>query len=326
MNMKKTQVHKQKNILWDLFCIFSIVGIWPRYIEPNLIFTTHTSLPIKNLSPSLEGLKILQISDLHINPLTSDKFLNKIIVKSKALAPDLIVFTGDFICYSTLNESERLSSFLNQLSAPYGCYAILGNHDYSNFVSINSTGDYDIVDSSSNSLLRAFSRLIQSITLTGKVTEQAKNTPVHADLIALLQNSNIKLLHNETDVITIKGSPLNICGLGEYMLGDCHPDTAFKNYKIGSPGIVLLHNPDGCSLLENTPGDIILSGHTHGGQVNLPWMWKKFTLLENMDYKKGLIPLGKRPLYISRGLGSVLPFRWFSPPELHLLTLTGASS
>jgi hypothetical protein len=70
------------------------------------------------------------------------------------------------------------------------------------------------------------------------------------------------------------------------------------------------------------PNSLVLCGHTHGGQVNLPWMWKKFTLMENIQYKQGLHALGNgRLAYISRGVGSVLTFRWFAPPEIVCITL-----
>jgi predicted MPP superfamily phosphohydrolase len=309
-------------LLWDLFCTASLIGIWPRFIEPNLIFTTRLSLPIPNLPKDLENFKILQISDIHLNENASNLFLAKLVKKCRALKPDLIVLTGDFICYGALREPERLKSLLQQFQAPYGCYAVLGNHDYASFVSINAKGDYDVITPpASSSLSRAFRRLVETKTLTKKTTEQAKSTPMHSALVPLIQETPFKLLHNATETISVKSTKLNICGLGEYSLKKNDAAQAFQKYDQSYPGIILLHNPDGAHTLKDYPGDIILSGHTHGGQVNLPWMWKKFTLLENMKFKKGLKQSDGKWIYINRGLGSVLPFRWFSPPEILLLTL-----
>jgi uncharacterized protein len=311
---------------WDLFCLFSVVGIWPRFIEPRLISTTQLHLPIPHLPKDLEGFKILQISDIHLSAQTSEAFLEKLILKCQTLRPDLITITGDFICYSELHDPKRLKKLLNAFKAPYGCFAILGNHDYASFVSINQQGDYDLIEPpASSSLLRAFSRLTESITLTKKTTERAQHVPLHAELVSLLSETPFKLLHNESTSISVKNTRLNICGLGEYCLKKMDLEQAFQNYDQGYPGIILLHNPDGAPYLKNFPGDIILSGHTHGGQVNLPWMWKKFTLLENMEFKKGLLRLQNRWMYVNRGLGSVLPFRWFSTPEILLLTLEAQS-
>lgn len=309
-------------LFWDLFCTASLIGIWPRFIEPRLILTTRKSLHIPNFPKELNGFKILQISDLHFHCHTSSSFLDNIIHKCQKIHPDLIVFTGDFLCYSHLEEPERLKAFLQRFNAPYGCYAIFGNHDYASFVSINPQGDYDLIESSTDSSLsRAFSRLSTTITLTKKTTERAKATPLNLELLSLLEDTPFKVLHNSTITLDIKGTKLNICGLGEHSLCKMDPQTAFSNYNTNYPGVILLHNPDGVPHLTKYPGDIILSGHTHGGQVNLPWMWKKFTALENMHFKKGLIKSNNKWLYVNRGLHSVLPFRWFSPPEILSLTL-----
>lgn len=309
--------------LWDLFCASSIIGIWPRFIEPRLIFTTKLNLTIPNLPQDLEGFKILQISDIHLNTFTSDAFLDKLVKKCKMLKPDLIAFTGDFICYSNLEEAQKLKSLLQKFHAPYGCYAVLGNHDYASFVSVNENGDYDVINSSasSSSLSRAFLRLANTTPLSKITTERAKSTGFNQNLIELIKDTPFKLLHNETFTIPVKNTRLNICGLGEHVMQKIDTKLAFKNYDKQFPGIILLHNPDGAPALQDCPGEVILSGHTHGGQVNLPWMWKKFTLLENIQFKKGLVKSGNKWIYINRGLGSVLPFRWFSPPEILLLTL-----
>ena len=311
----------KNHLLWDLFCIASLVGIWPRFIEPKLILTTRLNLKIPNLPEALQGLKVLQLSDLHLNANMSDSYLDKLVHKSQAQEPDIIVLTGDFLCYGQLLEPARLKSLLKRFSAPYGCYAILGNHDYAQCVSINTNGDYDVIPPATSSLGRAFSRLKDSVTLTKTITERAKRVPLHSDLLELIASTPFKLLHNSTEVIEIKDAKLNICGLGEHALGKLNAHEAYKNYDKNYPGLILLHNPDGAPHLSGYPGEIILSGHTHGGQVNLPWIWKKFTLLENMQFKKGFVKFDNRRIYINRGIGSVLPFRWFAPPEILLLTL-----
>jgi len=306
--------------LWDLFCTLSIIGIWPRFLEPNLILTSKLSLPIPNLHPSLQGFKILQISDLHLHPGVPNCFLKKIASKIKKYKPDLIAVTGDFLCYSRLTAPDKLRKMLQSFQAPFGCYAVFGNHDYKECVSINSEGEYDVI-SNSSSLAKAFTRLQESVILKKSITERAKNVPMHQELLNLLDDTPIKLLHNSTITLPIHDTKLNITGLGEYMLGRLDAKTAFKNYDANYPGIILLHNPDGAPYLKDFPGNIILCGHTHGGQVNLPWLWRKFTLLENMNFKKGLSKQDKKWVYVNRGIGSVIPFRWFSPPEILLLTL-----
>lgn len=308
-------------ILWDLWCIFSIVGIWPRFIEPNTLSISKHRLPLSELPPCLEGLKIVQFSDLHLNERMPAAFTNKLIRKIQALSPDIIVFTGDFLCYSELKDKNRLKSLLSSLTAPYGCYAVLGNHDYEQFVSINEKGEYDLVNHASPTIVRGFKRLFSQIKLKGQSTPAAKTIGMHKELLELVAATPFRILHNQSTLLSIKGEGLNLCGLGEYSLGRCRPEEAFKDYQDQFPGIILSHNPDSLVLLKKFPGSIILSGHTHGGQINLPWMWKRFTLLENPRLKRGLVQIHHKLLYINRGLGSVLRFRWFALPEITQFTL-----
>ena len=311
------------DLLWDLWCIVSIIGIWPRWIEPNILFTNQLSLPIPHLPPALKGFKILQFSDLHLHKGVSDYFLNKLSAKIQTLNPDLIAFTGDILCYSQFRDKKRLHDFLNTIAAPYGCYAIFGNHDYAQTVSINNNGDYDICESSS-SISRGLRRLFSTIKLSKVITPQAQAVEVNKELVDFFKTTPFELLDNQTKTISVHNTGLNITGVGEYSASKCKPENAFKNYDPRYPGITLLHNPDGFPSLKNYPGNIVLSGHTHGGQVNLPFLWKKFTLLENIQFKKGLFYFYDKWFYVSRGVGSIFPFRWCAPPEIVLITLEPA--
>lgn len=313
------------DLLWDLWCVCSVVGIWPRFIEPNLLKVKHLTISLPHLPEALRGFKIVQFSDLHLNHRMSDQFLAKIQKKVQALNPDVVVFTGDFLCYSQLKDKDRLANFLKGFKAPYGCYAVLGNHDYSATVGVNEEGEYDIIVPSKKSMIsQGISRLCHTTYLARRSTGNAKATSPHAALLELLSETPFKLLDNASVCLSIQNSGLNICGLGEYTLGKTVPEKAFADYDSRYPGVILLHNPDGLPLLEKYPGDIVLSGHTHGGQVNLPWMWRKFTLLENQEFKSGLVHSHGKWMYVNRGVGAVMPFRWFALPEVLCLTLEAA--
>jgi predicted MPP superfamily phosphohydrolase len=80
------------DLFWDIWCIASVVGIWPRFIEPNLLDTARLALPIHNLPVELKGFKIVHLSDLHYHIGISPSFLNRLQNKIKALQPDLIFF------------------------------------------------------------------------------------------------------------------------------------------------------------------------------------------------------------------------------------------
>jgi predicted MPP superfamily phosphohydrolase len=310
--------------LWDAWCITSCIGIWPRYIEPRLLSIKRLTLVLPKFPKDLHGIKILQFSDLHWHAEFPCDFKKKIIRQINSLTPDLIVFSGDFLCRSKLENPEGLKVFLESLKARIGCFAVLGNHDYADFVTVNARGDYDVEDPSRTSTIaKGFKRLFSTTVLTKKVSDKARLVEKHEELIKLLEQTPFQLLNNTNKMITYNGQWMNICGLEEYSLGRCLPSLAFKNYDVKYPGIILSHNPDAFSRLKHYPGDLLLSGHTHGGQVNLPWLWKRFTRLENMEFKSGLKQLSGKFAYINRGISSVMKFRWFAPPELTLITLLG---
>jgi len=321
--MKKEQPPSNlSEILWNAWCIVSVIGIWPRYIEPNIIQTTKLNLTIPSLSPALNGFKVLQFSDLHFHPNIPTFFIRSLIKKVKAFSPDMIVFTGDFLCKAIMQDKNRLKEVLSEMEAPQGCYAILGNHDYEEFVTVNLNGEYDVQMREPSDIIQGFLRLLKKTPLKKVITAEAQKVGMHQELLDLLKETPFQLLNNKTTTVPIKDSALNVCGLGEYTLGRCKPEEAFKEYDTSYPGIILTHNPDSVPLLKGYPGEVILCGHTHGGQVNLPWMWKRLTKMENMELKRGLKTLHGKKVYINRGLGSVLPFRWFSPPEVSLITLS----
>lgn len=317
---------KLSSLAWDLWCCLSLIGIWPRFLEPKNLSVTKLALGIKNLPAELNGLRIVQFSDLHFHKKFSNQFLKKIIKNINLQKPDLIMFTGDLIYNSELVDVERLKNFFHSLNCSFGIYAILGNHDYSKYVSVNSEGDYDVLEKPSSHLAKGLSMFFKKTMKLSKKRSPALNDlilqkPAVADF---LKNLGVELLHNTTIKLPVRGTFLNITGLGEYMLGDCNPDVAYKNYDPGYPGVVLTHNPDSIMSIKEYPGDLVLCGHTHGGQVNVLGLSKKFTLLENPQLKKGLWKISsaynRKWLYINRGLGG-MPFRWFSCPELLCLTL-----
>lgn len=324
MTMKQSKYWVDR--IWDLWCACSILGIWPRFIEPRLLCISHLTIRIPHLPAEMQGLKILHLTDLHWHRHFSHTFFSRLIKKIHQLKPDIIVFTGDFLCRSQLEEPHILLSFLSKLKAPFGCFAVLGNHDYSRFVTVNATGDYDVEPKTTQSTIgKGFRRLWRKVKLSKQRTAAVSHVQEHASLIKLLQQTPFRLLNNETCQVPIGKSLLNICGLGEYTLGRLHVEHAFRHYDSHYPGVVLVHNPDAVPHLEGYPGQLILAGHTHGGQINLPGIWQRFTCLENPRFKRGLLKEKGKWIYVNRGIGSVMKFRWFSPPEIALITLNKES-
>lgn len=321
--MKLLSKLKNASFYWDLFFISSIAGIWPRFIEPKLLFSTRIPLKISSWPSELEGIRVIQISDLHFSDALTDRFLRKIEKRVRAEKPHLILFTGDFICRSKLHNSTRLREFLNSLKASHGHYAVLGNHDYSHYVSINQAGDYDVLEEESTQLNRGIKRFFKKPVLTSKCTDSVKRLTSHAELTQLLKDCKIEVLQNESRNVIINNHSLTIVGLGEHMLNQANPAKAFLSCDPSLPTIAMVHNPDAIPNLSSYSCDLILAGHTHGGQVNLPWLWDKICILENPRYKKGLLRENGKWIYVSRGIAGVTPLRFFSPPEITTFTIAG---
>ena len=318
------------SLVIDFLASCSVFGIWPRFIEPRMLKTTELTWQLPRAASHLDKLKILHITDLHFHSKMPTAFLEKIVRRVNRLKPDLIVFTGDFLCYSHLENPEQLCSFLCRLHAPLGSFCTFGNHDYSRYVSLNAEGKYDLVTPPNpiTGVFRGLKTLLSPAVPMNGVSEKTLTIPLHEELCALLRKTPFKLLENTTVTLPIG---LNLTGLGDLALGRCRPQTAFAGYNTQVPGIVLSHNPDSLPALLEYPGDWVLTGHTHGEQIHIPWpAWgrslsQKLARLQTA-YTRGLFVVGDKKLYVNRGLGCHKPFRLFSPPEICLIQASKGKS
>jgi predicted MPP superfamily phosphohydrolase len=97
-------------------------------IEPGWLTIERVQVPIKNLKAGLEGLKIVQLSDIHLHPYIQLEFVQKAIALANDLQPDLVVLTGDYVLADAASIYE-LAPALAALNTRYGIFAVLGNHD-----------------------------------------------------------------------------------------------------------------------------------------------------------------------------------------------------
>lgn len=312
---------KAGSLIVDSISVLSLIGIWPRFIEPKLLSTTYLTFQ----GFPFDNLKIVHLTDLHFHKGVSSKFLNKITEKVNNENPDLLLFTGDFICCATLEEEKRLEAFLNSLKAKLGHFCTFGNHDYEKYVTRNKNGDY-ILSKPINPLrgfIMGLRTLFESQKI-GKISPEVFKIGLHEKLLSLLKKTPFTVLENKTIPLPIG---LNLVGLGDYALGRFRPDIAFKDYNRALPGIVLTHNPDTFPLLTQYPGEIVLSGHTHGEQIHFPFsplrkLSQKLTRIENPELTRGLYEKEGKKLYVNRGIGCHKPLRLFSPPEILVIQVT----
>lgn len=240
------------------------------------------SIKLKKWPKELDGLKIIHISDLHLGSFTSTKPIKDVVNLINDEEADIIVFTGDLINNSYW-EADDFISDLSNLKAKYGKYAVLGNHDY---------GDYLGIDKRTESGMKEWQSNFNKMT-------------------AIHDKIGFNLLLNENKRIEIMGKAFNLIGVENWGAG------GFAKYGDFSKSINDL-NPNLCSILLSHdpshwehevlkhpfPIELQLSGHTHGMQFgielgNFKWSPAKLKypqwagLYENNDQK----------IYVNRGLG-----------------------
>lgn len=261
-----------------LGCVAYAIGIEPHWLQ--LVFR---DLPIRGLPWRLDGLRLAQISDLHVGPRVSDVYLGQSLARVRALEPDIVVFTGDFITYRGDRGDSQFDQLRRVLSRfPTGRLAtvgILGNHDYG----------------------RGWSE------------------PAVAErVVAEADRAGIRILRNETQ--TIDG--LDIVGVDDLWARHCQPTAALATRQ-SEAAIALIHNPDAADRPEWSEYEgWMLAGHTHGGQCKPPFLPPPLLPVQNRRYVAGEVAVAPgRTLYISRGVGHLIRARFNVRPEITLFTL-----
>jgi hypothetical protein len=201
--------------------------------------------------------------------------------------PDIILLGGDLIGFKS--QYAPLMSFLSRLEAPHGIYAVLGNTEYS-----NENGSCILCHKEKSRSLRQ------------------STYPV------LIRNSSVLVKANEKAV--------NIAGLDDPVKGKSDLDKTLRTVDSNHPTILLSHSPEIFDEVSNREVDMVLSGHTHGGQLFITrYLRKIFPFDPALEFLGGFFQKGRAPMYVSKGLGtSYLPFRFGVKPEITFFRFTGS--
>ncbi len=138
---------------------------------------------------------------------------------------------------------------------------------------------------------------------------------------------SVPVITNEHRFIEMKNKIICFAGVDDFMEGNQDLKTAFNGVPSDIPRVLLSHNPDYAEVMpESERVDLVLSGHTHGGQIRIPFSIAPVTMSKyGQKYAGGLVMLANTQVYVSRGIGVVgLPARFSCPPEITLITLTKA--
>jgi hypothetical protein len=254
------------------------------------------TIKINGLHNDLNGLKIVQLSDLHLAGFYHHlNLLQDVIDRVNIINPDLILNTGDFISYGW-REFDRNDTIISKANSRYGNFAIMGNHDFGTYHPHFTEADLE------NNV-------------------QILNNMIHS--------SGYKILNDEHTIVKIGESKIAIIGVVTkgrhpyFMHGDL--DKAMAGIDSADLKILLSHDPNHWekSVVNKTDIDITLSGHTHGMQMGI--ITKRFRWSPSKYFYPhwaGLFSEGKQVHYVNRGLGVLaIPFRIWMPPEITIITL-----
>lgn len=285
-----------KSRRWLIGSIFSAalasisVAWYTKYFEPFNLEITRKKIGTCFRSPIASGLKFLHISDFHASSEVPYAYLSTVVDMAIDTKPDLIFATGDFITWHVDN-SEKYRQLLGKLSEFCPVYACLGNHDGGSWASRH--GGYES-------------------------TQEIKN---------LLKTAGIKVLDNQSEIVTVRHQSIEIAGVGDLWSKELKPDIILPKMegKLGKnwerPLFLLSHNPDSKIPLIEYDWDLMLSGHTHGGQLVVPFAgYRPFAPVYDKSHIEGLRQWeGRRWIHITRGIGNRHGVRFNCRPEMSLL-------
>ncbi len=282
----------RRRFLLTSACAGAGLAVYAGEIERHWIEITRRDVFLPGLPQAFDGFRVAQLSDIHLDEYSEPFFLRDAVAHINRLNPDAVFLTGDFVTHQLLPKrfsigpAWQCADLLNQLQCPHR-YAVLGNHD----------------------------------VLIGR-----------KHLIAALTANGITVLDNAHLPIERAGARFWLAGVDDPVMGTPDPGLAIpasiRNVP-HEPIVLLCHAPDYVDDLLTLPAGkavgLMLSGHTHGGQIRLPLIGPADLPELGQKYVEGWFRFGDLQLYVNRGLGTVgIPFRFNCPPEITLLTLRSA--
>jgi uncharacterized protein len=265
------------------------LAVYSGEVERHWIDVAQRDVALRGLSADFEGMRIVQLSDIHMDAYTEAFFLRSVIERINKLKPDAVFLTGDFVTSgqwpaSAAHESAwECAGILKGLECK-SVHAILGNHD---------------------------------VTAGAAIVEDA------------LRASGINVLRNSFLPIERGSGRMWLAGLDDPLAGRPDLDASIpeniRNVR-NEPVVLMCHAPDYATRVRSHAAgqavDLMLSGHTHGGQIRLPLIGALVLPPMGRRFVEGWFQLGKMGLYVNRGIGTIgVPFRLDCPPEITLFTL-----
>lgn len=261
------------------------LGFYAGEFERHDVDVVERTIRLTGLPGSFAGFRIVQLSDIHLEEFTEASYLEKVVRRINTLRPDLVALTGDFVSNGPL--PRHLS-----IGWGYHCAEILSQLTCSQRYAV--LGNHDV--------------MVDWAAITNALVTHH---------IPVLSNSYVPLER--------KGERIWFSGLAEAIFLRPNLVLALPQHRdpAREPVIMLAHEPDYADRVTGHQISLVLSGHTHGGQIRIPYLYRSFLPELGRKYVEGLFHLaGGMQLYVNRGIGTVgVPFRFRCRPEITVLTL-----
>jgi len=253
------------------------------YVRRNDFHVRELDVPIPELPRDLDGLRILQLSDIHLSAFLSESELARVVDAAMQTRPHLAVITGDLIS----SRNDPLDACIRQLArvrADAGVFGCMGNHER-----YAKAEDY---------------------------TQQAA------------ARRGIRFLRSEAQALRFGNATLNLAGVDHQSKAGGHRYLVGAEQLVqpGSVNVLLSHNPDVFPVAASQGYNLMLAGHTHGGQVTIEILDQSVNPARFFTpYVYGLYRSGGASAYVTRGIGTIgIPARIGAPPEISVLRLRKA--
>ncbi len=284
--------HKNLSLFFSILLLLSTVIIfYGSFIEPNLIITNYQTIDLDKIN---SPIKIALVADFQVGNSKKEKYVQKVANRILELKPDLVFIVGDIVDneFYEKNEAKYLSP-MAEVAKTIPIYAIHGNHEY------GIGGGKSINDPKYR---------------TGDVSEETKQ---------IVESFGIKYLVNELQEIEVNEQKFYLFG-GDSIWADKLDYSVLEKRTEDISTITLIHNPLAVFQAYKYNIDLMLSGHTHGGQVRLPFVGPLGRVDDILpaEWYQGLNEFEGMKFFVTSGIGeSGTRARLFNPPEIVMLTI-----
>ncbi|MCD6327822.1 metallophosphoesterase [bacterium] len=295
-----------------IYIILTILGLLALvvlaraiWIAPFAMTITHTDIEILEPGSAFDGFRILHLSDFHLRKGTNPgmlRMLDEALAKINGEKIDLICLNGDILetdCGRAL--LEQVMRRLRSIGASEGIIAVLGNHDYNHYT-------------------------FRNLFLERFVVETKNDIDA---LIRILSDNEAQVLRNRTLNLGRDGERLTFAGIDDFISGRHSIQTVLEDVRPDDCVVFLTHSPDVIAQLADRHVDLVLAGHTHGGQIRLPLLGSLVSRSRMFrGHVSGLFDSGSMKVFITRGVGIVkyAPMRFRCPPEFSIVELCSKST